>query len=230
MIELNEFEFSAKDCLRICLYFWRNGITNVWIWCYTSVILLFSALTGNENERRIILRFFFLNNNEDLALTWNGNEWIIYLIKIVSLGIALFILNYTMAQYNAFTKNFTNIFQKRKLSFDDQKYYVTTKDESEGSGSLSLFPFARVWKDYYLLYINPFRFVPIPKSAFRSEEDRLRFETEILLPKLKKKPPFWKPFVIFLIFSAILMGTSFVLRSTFDFSNNDIFKTNYIEE
>ncbi|MDR3197709.1 MAG: hypothetical protein LBU34_07550 [Planctomycetaceae bacterium] len=202
MIELNEFEFPAKDFLRICR--WQNGIHCCWVWCYVNVILL--------------------------PLFIASNEWIRCPIAMVITGIVFFIFNYFMSRYYAFSKNFISMFQKRKLSFDDWKYYATTEDGSEGSGPLSHFQYAGVWKDYYLLYIVPSGFVPIPKSAFQSEEDRLRFETEILIPRLKKKPSFWKPVVIFLIISAVLIGTGFVLRSTANFSNDDTFETNYNEE
>jgi hypothetical protein len=202
MIELNEFEFPAKDFLRI--YRWQLGIHSCWVGCYASVIVLCAS---------IVL-----------------DVWIILPITMVILGIVYFIQIYFMSRYFAFSKNSIIMFQKRKLSFDDRKYYVTKEDGSEGNGPLSHFLYARVGKDYYLLYINGFNYLPIPKSAFRSEEDRLRFEAEILIPALKKKPSIWKPLVIFLIISAVLIGTGLVLRSTINFDNDNSFETNYFDE
>jgi len=57
-------------------------------------------------------------------------------------------------------------------------------------------------------------YYPIPFSAFRSEEDRIRFETEILGDKLKTKAIPWKKILVFLLVSAFLIGLALLLRGT----------------
>jgi hypothetical protein len=200
MIELNEFEFPAKDFLRMCRR--QQGIKFFLVWAYASVFMYSLAIAEED--------------------------WITSSCFSAVMALFLFLVSYFVSRYYAFSKKNLAMFQKRTWSFDEQKYYVITEDGSEGSGPLSTFISADVWNDYYRLYVGTFACFPILKSAFRSEEDRRRFETEILAPILRKKS--WKRYVIFVIISALLLGTGFALRAATSSDEYNEAETNYIEE
>jgi len=60
-------------------------------------------------------------------------------------------------------------------------------------------------------YVSVPSFIPVPISAFHSENDRIRFESEILGDKLKKQTFPWKSLLIFLLVSACLLGAACML-------------------
>ena len=65
--------------------------------------------------------------------------------------------------------------------------------------------------NYYRLFMNKISFVPIPISAFRSEEDRKRFE-ELFHDKMPSKTALLKQVVIFLLVSVLLLGSAYAVR------------------
>jgi len=105
-----------------------------------------------------------------------------------------------------------HLYQKRKLTFDAGKFHIQLEDGSESSILLSHIVVADRMGDYYRLFLSKVVFYPIPVSAFRSEEDRTRFEKEILGDKLKTQTFPWRATLIFLLVSACLLGSAWMLR------------------
>jgi len=103
-------------------------------------------------------------------------------------------------------------YQKRKLTFDAGKFHVQLEDGSESHVLLSHVVMADRMGDYYRLFLSKIVFYPVHVSAFRSEEDRTRFEKEILGDKLKTQTFPWKATLIFLLISACLLGSASMLR------------------
>jgi hypothetical protein len=139
------------------------------------------------------------------------DEWIAASIFSVLLALIFLIAAYCTGRYCAYSKENHVLFQKRKMTFGNDMYHIICEDESEGHGPLSHFYKTELFCDYYLLYMSNMTCYPIPVSAFRDEEERTRFETEILGDKLKTKVIPWKGILLFLWLSACLLGTAFML-------------------
>jgi len=122
------------------------------------------------------------------------------------------ILYYSLCRKALPLANETHLFQKRKVSFADDKFHIQCEDGSESHVLLSHVIKADRLGEYYRLFLNRLNFSPILVSAFRSEEDRLRFETEILGDKLKANTIPWKAILIFLVVSACLLGSVYVMN------------------
>ena len=100
---------------------------------------------------------------------------------------------------------------KRKMTFENGFYHIVVEDGSEGKGPLSHFVRASMSRGYYLLHMSNTYFYPIPFTAFRSEGDKVRFETEILGDKLKKETSPWKSIFLLLLLSAGLLALAYML-------------------
>ncbi len=184
MIELDEFDFPAKDYFRV--RFSRQGKTLFWFWAYLGVFWLAIALINDA--------------------------WIFAFAEIVVVGVVFYALNLFISRYYAFSKENRSMLQKRKITFVGQKYHIVCEDGSESQGPMEHFLRVDLRDNYYRLWLNRLRFMPIPVSAFRSDEDRKRFEMEILGEKLKKKSFPWKAMIVFLTVSVLLIGLGCLLR------------------
>ena len=186
MIELKEYDLPVEDYYRLISRPARNCF--FWGLAYgCSVIGSFGALTG---------------------------DWDVWACGVIIFLVFSAIIYFFWAGYirrMAFSPENKAALQKRKFTFGDGTYHILCEDGSESRGPLSHFVRAEIVGDDYLLYLGKFHFYPISRSAFLSEEDRARFETEILGGKMGK-PNYGKKLAIFLVVMAILFGTGFALR------------------
>jgi len=186
MIELDEFEFPAKDYFRIVC--WQRTVRSLWVWAYLTVFFYtFYGIIGND----------------------------VLFPTVVSVCFMMFLLAtaYFTGRSHAYSKTNCAILQKRRMSFGDGKYHIACTDGTEGQGPLDHIHMAYILCGYYCLFVNSMNYYAVPLTAFRSEEDRMRFETEILSDKLKKGLLPWKRIVVFLIVSALMIGLTCLLRN-----------------
>ena len=186
MIELDEFEFKAKECFR--LMFWTHAVKALWVWAYLTIFMCAGA---------IVL-----------------GDWMFPVIFSVVLAITFLVSSYFEGRYYAYSKENNAVFQKRRWTFGNSTYHIVCEDGTEAQGPLSHIYKADIWCDCYCIFVSNMMYYPIPFSAFRSEEDRIRFETEILGDKLKTKAIPWKKILVFLLVSAFLIGLALLLRGT----------------
>ena len=184
MIELNEYTVSRGDCFRIA--FWQTLKKCYWIFVYASTI--FTAIGIIEDD------------------------WIFPLVGILGILIIIPITCYIAVWKVMPSTKDTHYYQKRKLSFDTDKFHVQLEDGSESHILLNHIIRANRFGNYYLLFLDKVQSYPVPILAFRSEEDRMRFETEILGDKLKAGSIPWKRIIVFLLVSACLFGSAYTLR------------------
>ena len=182
MIELNEYTVSRGDLFRIT--FWQTLKTCSWLFAYSAVVLI--------------------------GMTFD--DWIVCLIGTLTLAVALPLSVYASVWYYLPSPKDIVHYQKRKLSFDAGKFHTQTEDGSESHILLSHIIRAYRLGDYYCLFFNKTYWYPIPTSAFRSEEDRIRFETEILGDKLKAGVFSWKYLIAFPLISACLFGLAYAFQ------------------
>ena len=184
MIELDEFEFPAKDYF--WMTFWSVLSWLLYIFAFLTVFLFSWALVSNNWMLPIIIS----------ALLFGISPFFAYLSAYWSVDCILTL--------------------KRKMTFENGFYHIVLEDGSEGKGPLSHFAKASMSRGYYLLYMSNMYVYPIPFTAFRSEEDRVRFETEILGDKLKKETISWKSTFLFLLLSAGLLALAYLLSPLVD--------------
>ena len=187
MIELDEFEFPAKDYFR--MEFWQRAVRSFWVWAYLTVF--FYAVYYGVLQDDVFFPTFM-------------SIWLI---------VALLAIAYFMGRSNAYSKTNRAVLQKRKMSFGGGKYHIACADGTEGQGPLDHLHMAYILCGYYCLFVSSVNYYAVPLTAFRSEEDRMRFETEILGDKLKKRLFPWKRIVIFLIVSSLMIGLACLLRN-----------------
>jgi hypothetical protein len=192
MIELDEFEFSAKDYYRIV--FWQLAVHYFRTWAYLTVFLLAIYVV-------VLDELFFP------------------ICVSTVLAVSLLIITYFTARFYAYSKTSNAILQKRKMSFGDGMCNLTCKDGTESRGPLNHFHGASIFYGHYCLFMHGGQYYPIPFAAFRSEEDRTKFETEILGGKLKTKSIPWKQIAVFLLFSVCMFGAAYAFRVNIDPDN-----------
>jgi len=158
MIELNEFDIPVKDFFR--LTFWTQIAPSFWVWVYLTVFL-FAVFV-------IILDKLVCPTIMSVVLA------------VLLLGAAYFKGRY----YTYLAKN--NIVKKRKMTFGNDMYRIVRDDGAEAQSPVNDIFKADVLCGYYRIFVNTLLFSPFPATAFRSEEDRIRFETEILGDKLQR--------------------------------------------
>ena len=185
MIELDEFAMTRNDYFRLIF---RHTLKR-YCWAYAYVAVIFIAL--------MILC-------DDLTAL---------VVILPGILIAYSILMYAQSRYYLPSAKETHFYQKRKITFEDDKFHFHCEDGSESHVLLSHVVVADCLCGYYRLFLNKINYCAILVSAFRSEEDRLRFETEILGDKLKTKAVPWKAILIFLVVSACLLGAAFAMSS-----------------
>jgi len=184
MIELDDYSIPRNDFFK--LTFWHLLKRLIWLIAFTPIV--FAALA-----------------------IFDGYWFPLYAGLPVTLIVVAVICYIQSWNYVPSAKE-PHHYQKRKLTFDSDKFHVLLEDGSESSVLLSHIVVADRMGDYYRLFMSKVVFYPVPISAFRSEEDRIRFETEILGDKLKTKAFPWKATLIFLLVSACLLGTASMLR------------------
>ena len=141
-----------------------------------------------------------------LAMTIAFDDWKFPVVGFLTGVVAGLITVYIKCRYYLPPANYH---QKRKLSFDADKFHAQIEDGSESHILLHHIIRADRFGGYYRLFLNRINYYPIPISAFRSEEDRRRFEAEILGDKLKTKTVPWKAILIFVLLSACLLGLAY---------------------
>ena len=184
MIALDEFEYPAKDCFRVM--FWAQFMNFLWHWSYLTVVMCAAAIIFDD--------------------------WMIFGTLSVLVAMAFLLTAYCTGRHYAYSKANSIHFQKREMTFETGKYHVVCEDGTESHGPLSHFHKADIFCGHYRLFMSSVMFYPIPVSVFRSDEERLCFETEILGDKLKMQAMPWKRIFVFLLVSALLLGLAFVLR------------------
>lgn len=168
MIELNEYDFPSRDYFRL----FSREIFRRYVWIGMYVMAILYALVYFENVA---------------VGEWSSGNFIIMTIILLFLLLLLVAYGFGIAAWHAYSKYSRPALQKRRITFDGDMFYINLADGSSSSNRLNHIAFARRSGPYYMLFLNRLAFIPIPGSAFRSEEDRLRFETEILGDKLKKR-------------------------------------------
>ena len=136
---------------------------------------------------------------------------IILIAYLVLIGWLCWLVCY---QHGLSSKN-TFLYQKRKISFDADKIHVHAEDGSEVHILLShILQIDRYGAYYRLFFLHRLAYIPIPVSAFRSEEDRIRFETEVV-KKISPRATLWRRLGICLLILACIgfIGWGFMLRS-----------------
>jgi hypothetical protein len=141
-------------------------------------------------------------------------QWAIAISHWWFLGIFLFVLIVcTILPYflcwHYFPEKHTHLYQKTTISFDVDKLHILCEDGLESHILWVHIVKADRIGNYYRLYQHDFSYVPVLVSAFHSEEDRMRFETEILGDKLKPFP--WKRHVVTLLICTCVLGVLHVL-------------------
>jgi hypothetical protein len=183
MIELDEFAMTRNDYFRLIF---RHTLKIVcWGYAYVAVILI--------------------------ALMIPSGNWYFLFVSLVVTLIVYSILLFILCRYLLPSAKETHFYQKRKISFDVDKFHIQCEDGSESHILLSHVVRADIAGNFYRLYLNKRNYSAILVSAFKSEEDRLRFETEILGDKLKTQAVPWKAILIFLVVSACLLGAAFAM-------------------
>ena len=175
MIELNEFSFPADDYFRLVL---RRLLSRLgWLFAYGGSVMGFLLLPVGHTG------------------IWGG--WMVFS------GVLLLLTACAAARKFVYAKENAAIFQKRKMTFDAGMCHYVCEDGTEAKFPLTQISRVAVWRDYYLLYVTKHNYVPVPRGALASEDDRRRFEAEIVRGK-EKKSGFVKHAVIYLAITAAL--------------------------
>jgi hypothetical protein len=189
MIELNEFEISTVEYMKL-FDSMQPRYEECWAYAYILVIVTSLSIFIGGLAFPLVISFgtFLLLM---ILLQWLFGKY------INNWAYALFL-------------NADHVVQIRKMTFDTDKIHVLS-DEGSFSHLFNRIRRATRSGDYYLLFLSSFTknaFIPVPVSAFRSDEDRMQFETEILGSKLKTKTFPWKKPAIFILISACLLGAT----------------------
>jgi hypothetical protein len=198
-IELNPFEISSGDFFR--LIFWLHAKTYCWTFVYASIIL-----SGLAIATKI---------------------WIASLVGISTIAVIFTLIVVLNMRYLAFSKETFLIRQKRTIFLDEKNCHIVCEDGSDANIPTTYFISIDVTDKYYRIYLSSNGFLPILKTAFRSEEDRIAFETEFFGMKLQKTMITWKKIVVFLIIGATLLGVGWCIGWAIRY--NTITETNYID-
>jgi hypothetical protein len=120
-----------------------------------------------------------------ISLTIVG-MWVLSLFTLFGTIVAVCLICITLYHAHALSQKHAHLYQKRNISFDADKFHIHAADGSEVHVLLNHILRADRFGDYYrLFFLNAGTCFFIPVSSFRSEEDRVRFETEILGSKMK---------------------------------------------
>ncbi len=182
MIELREFDFPAGNYYRLVLR--RLAVRYGWFFVYgcsvTGALALLAGYVG-------------------LLLMW-----------VVITGVLFPLSAFFTAWKFVYAKENAAVLQKRKLTFDPPTFHILCEDGAESRVPLTQISRVETWHGYYLLYITKHNYIPVPMSAFVSEDDRQRFEAEVTAGKWKK-PTFVKHVAIYLLITAALLAAGYSL-------------------
>lgn len=103
--------------------------------------------------------------------------------------------------------------QKRKFTFDDKMLHTLCEDGSNSNLGWEHIVKATKTDKCYQLYWNHINYVPVLISAFRSEDDKIRFEKEFLGKKLRKYDFPYVATISFLLYTAVVCGLYFFVFS-----------------
>jgi len=188
VIELNEFEYPSKD------YFWL--LFRVFV-CYFAWYFAYIALIIFALVFRLRMEF-----GSEIPIIW-------FPLAILPIVLLTIVLSLTLAARFAYSKNNKCVFEKRKLTFDDSMIHVYVEDGSNSHLRYEQMVSVRKDKKYYYVFLTQAIFYAIPFSAFRTKEDQIRFETEIVGNKLTIDVFPWLSTVTFLWIATILLGIAF---------------------
>ena len=184
MIELNEFEIP-RNKYRMLILFWQPLKQFCWLFAFLVVIgAAYAIFTG------VWFLFFFM----------------------LLCGLFGGLIGLVMGGQQRIPPSPHLYYQKRKIIFDMDKFHIQTEDGSEIRILLNSIIKVDCYGSFYCLFLDKFYYIPVAISAFRSAEDRKRFETDILGKKLKTRKMLWIQIIIFLLFSACLLGLAFEFR------------------
>ena len=178
MIELDEFKIKGKEY--VWLIFWLGVPYKLVGLAYVTLFLCACAIVSDR--------------------------WVFTIGFSVTLVVCVLVSLYCTGREYAYSKENNAVTQKRKMSFGNGIFHILEEDGLEAQVPLSRIYEANIFRGYYWLFTNSTTDYLIPISAFRSEEDRMRFEMEILGDKLKPSAIPWKHlFIILLMFSLLLV-------------------------
>jgi hypothetical protein len=191
MIELNEFDYPRREYVKMIRPYLLRG-------CYWGLAYIAFVLSA-------------------WLLDFDGGLFMFLFLFVCPFSLYIS-YTYLNGWFFAASAKDTHFYQKRTMSFDADKFHVQEEDGSESHISLNQILRADCYGNYYRLFLNNYCMLPVPVSAFRSDEDRMRFETEILGDKLKKGLS-WAYGVIcivsFTVSILISVGILYVLRMLF---------------
>jgi hypothetical protein len=188
MIELNEFEYPRREYVKMIRPYLLQGC----FWGLAYFVFVLCAWLLVLDGGFFVFTFFIVCPVCLWVSYANLNGW-----------------------FFASSAKDTHVYQKRKMSFDTDKFHIQEEDGSESHTLLNQILHADRHGNYYRLFLNNYCMLPVPVSAFRSEDDRIRFETEILGDKLKKGLSSWTYWTLVIIFIPIFVGVLYVLRMLF---------------
>jgi hypothetical protein len=176
MIELNEFEYSRREHLKwLRMFLLWGGIYGL-----AYIVIVWCAWRYYIGSAYFLLTFLV------------ACPFFLY-FSFLCLNMWLFLPKRKNSRW----------YKKIKMSFDTDKFHMQTEDGSEYHVLLSAIVQVQRYRfsDCYWMVMDDNASMHIPVSAFRSEEDRIRFEKEILGDKLKKVSScsWWELFIIALI-------------------------------
>ena len=186
MIELDEFEIPQRDYFRVL--FRRRIEKLAWFLAYYTIYWCAYLIVYDD--------------------------WLTFSICLLFGYTLLYGLIYMSTRKVVFNSGNDTLFQKQKITFEGQMFHAITADGAETRAPVdSRFIRAEKMHDYYLLYFDRYSGSLLPFAAFRSGDDKKRFEMEILGDKLKNRTISKKKIVVFLVISIVVVGLACLLRS-----------------
>lgn len=182
MLELNEFAFPSRDYYRLTLR--RTATRFAW--------------------------FFLYGCSAAGCLGLMGGDMFILLLWVIGAGVIFSLATFLIAWRFVYAKENATIFQKRNVTFDSGFCHYMLEDGTESRFPLNTISFIEAWDDYYLLYLTKHTYMPVLRAAFRSDDDRQRFEAEVVAGKAKQ-PNVAKDIVIYLLITATLLAAGYWL-------------------
>jgi len=178
-ITTNEFSLTPKTYLRIILRRWIWSLWGVFLWLGFMSFYLFALAVMHSRVCDGITVF------------------LVFFPMLAALFFALFL--YCYGRYWTHHKSNKVVMRNCSATFEKNKIRIVETD-SESVGVFKNEEIYRVetLKDCYLLYVTWIQFFYLPKSAFRDENDRARFEKEILPQFQPLKRTLWKGIFLFL--------------------------------
>ncbi len=183
MIETLEFDVPQKILFR--MMFWRLIRYFTWSILYGGIVLLAIGLGHDDSWLQSIGATIFL---------------------LVPLAVFFGVLAYFHARKYAYSKKPPFIWQKRTMKFGEGSYFLDCEDGTKGQGPLANIIRVDIADGFYRLHLGSGGHFLVQQSTFQSEEDRKRFETEIIGAKMRVRQWPWKHIAFFIVFSVLVIG------------------------